>query len=181
MPDWFMHFKDAVIITEKCGPTITIRDILDRMILTLSHPAHAKLEADIMACIENVTADNAAASAQWLLDIVSFPIEARWHAAESSLNHLIDNKAVNDKLFLLIRQYVFDSELDATHGTCWKIWAQLGVGPRTGYKLTDESPHLLLKPVTQAELKRLFAIVFENDRIVLDVLHDAVNILEFKA
>jgi len=67
--------------------------------------------------------------------------------------------------------------LDATHGTYWKIWGELGVGPKTKYMLTEESPVLLQKEQVKKELKRLFKIVFENDRIVLDILTDAARLI----
>jgi len=180
MQDWYPQFKDAVVITGKCKQTIGFNEILLRLIKVLSHPVHAKLENDLMDKIDGINAENARETAQWLLDIVSFPIEARWHAADSSLNRLSDNRIVNEKLFPMIRQYVFDRELDATHGTCWKIWAQMDVGTKTGYKLTENSAEMILKPETGAELKRLFAIVFANDRIVLDILKEAAALSGLK-
>jgi len=83
---------------------------------------------------------------------------------------------VNDKLFLMIRQYVFDSEHDATHGTCWKIWAKLGVSPKTRYRVPRKGKviKLLSRPEAKEELKRLFAIVFHNDREVLGFLREVI-------
>ena len=173
----FFKSNISVVITGTCPKTIGFSDILSRLIKTLSHPNHAKLESELNARLEAVTASNASETAQWLLDIVGFPIEARWHAADSSLNRLSGNKKIDDTLFKIIRQYVFDNELDATHGTCWKIWALLGTGPRTNYRLPENAAELLLKEGTTAELKRLFGIVFANDRFVLDVLREAEKLL----
>jgi hypothetical protein len=57
----------------------------------------------------------------------------------------------------MIRQYVFDNELDATHGTCWKIWAQLVVGAETGFALPPNAGRLLLSKETQTELNAFVA------------------------
>lgn len=178
LPDWFTHFQDAVIITGRAEKTVTYSDILARMIQTLEHPAHSRLENDLIARLDEVTPENSRETAQWLLSIVGFPIEGRFHAADSNLHNFCDNKDAREKVFSMIRQYVFDSELDATHGTCWKIWAQLGVGTETGYALPPNAGELLLKKETQTELKRLFAIVYDNDRVVLKLLRDAAQIIK---
>ena len=177
IPKWFGGFKDAVIITGRTVRSVSYLDILDRMIHALAHPAHAKLEKDFMTKLDGITADNVQETAEWLLDKVGFRIEACWHAADSELYTLCENEAAKEKIFGMIRQYVFDSEHDATHGTCWKIWAQLGVGPETNYAPPPNAGELLLKPETQAELKRLFTIVFENDRVVLKLLREAAEII----
>ena len=80
-------------------------------------------------------------------------------------------------MFDVIRYYVFDHALDATHGTCWKIWAQLGVGTETGFALPPNAGELLLKKETQTELKRLFSIVFDNDVVVLKLLREAADLM----
>ena len=178
LPDWFAHFQDAVIITGRANKTVAYQDILGCMIQTLEHPAHRRLEQDLMARLDGVAPENAWETAQWLIRIVGFPIEARWHAAESNLHHDCANEKAKEKIFGMIRQYVFDRELDATHGTCWKIWAQLGVGTETGYALPPNAGELLLKKECQVELKRLFAIVFGNDRAVLEYLREAASIIE---
>jgi hypothetical protein len=176
--DWFTHFQDAIIITGRADQTVSYREILGRVIQALEHPAHGRLANELTARLDAVTPDNAWKTAQWLLSIVGFPIEARWHAAESNLHHHCKNEKAKAKIFGMIRQYVFDRELDATHGTCWKIWAQLGVGTGTGFALPPDAGELLLKKGTQAELKRLFAIVFDNDRVVLDLLREAAQIID---
>lgn len=174
---WYDAFEYAIIVTGRREPTVTLADILRRVISVLEHPAHARLEADLNRRIDEITKENAQETAKWLNEIVSFPIEARWHAADSSLQRLSDDSAVADKLFLMIRQYVFDKEHDATHGTCWKIWAQLGVSPESHYRVTRKSGKLVMRPETRAELKRLFSIVFHNDREVLAVLREALALL----
>ena len=173
LSDWFKHFRDAIIIVGRTPKTVGYGDIVDRAIETLEHPAHERLKKDLMERLDGVTHENARATAEWLLGIVGFPIEARWHFAESNLHYHCENEEAKEKIFGIIRQYVFDSEHDATHGTCWKIWAQLGVGTHTGYALPPNAGDLLEKSETRAELKRLFEIVFYNDRVVLDLLREA--------
>jgi hypothetical protein len=175
LPDWFHHFQFAIIITGRTDKTVTYSDILARIIQTLEHPAHNRLENDIMARLDKITVENTWETAQWLLSIVGFPIEARWHAAESNLWHSCINTKAQERMFGMIRQYVFDHELDATHGTCWKIWAQLGVGTETGFALPPNAGELLLHRETQTELKRLFAIIFANDKMVLKLLREAAD------
>ncbi len=178
LADWYTHFRDAVVITGSAEKTVRYGDVLARMIQTLEHPAHGRLERDTAARLDGVSAANAWDTARWLLGVVGFPIEARWHVADSSLHTLCENQAAKDKLFGVIRQYVFDAELNATHGVCWKIWKQLGVGPETGYDLPAGAGDLLQRPQTRAELKRLFSIVFANDRVVLGLLREAADIIK---
>ncbi|MCL2707610.1 MAG: hypothetical protein FWF03_00690 [Defluviitaleaceae bacterium] len=177
IPNWFGGFDDAVIITGRARQSVSYADVLYRMIESLAHPAHARLEADLMKRLDEVAEGNVQATAEWLLEKVGFPIEARWHAADSEIYVLCESEAAKEKIFGMIRQYVFDSDHDATHGTCWKIWAKLGVGPKTNYRLPPNAAELLLKPETRSELKRLFTIVFENDRVVLGLLRGAAEII----
>jgi hypothetical protein len=178
LSDWYDPFVSAIVITGRCAPSVTLRDMLTRMVESLEHPAHRLLEPEMIRRIDGITADNALETARWLNDLVSFPIEARWHVADctdSTLPNMTDVEEVRRSLLGITAQYVFDNDLDATHGTCWKIWAQLGVGPDTGYAVCPHSAELVLKPETRTELKRLFSIVFENDRLVLDLLRNAID------
>lgn len=83
LSNWVEPFEDAIIITGRCKPTATLYDVLGRIIHILEHPAHARLEADIMRRLDEITPDNAQETARWLNDMAGFPIEARWHAAEA--------------------------------------------------------------------------------------------------
>ena len=49
----------------------------------------------------------------------------------------------------------------------------MGVSKETGYALPPNAGKLLSKRETQTELKRLFAIVFANDRVVLELMREA--------
>jgi hypothetical protein len=112
-------------------------------------------------------------------------IEARFHAAESftsgeatlfGMMRLSDNQAVKEKLGGVFFRYIANDH-DETHGICWKIWGLLGVGPESGYGLSQKSGEKVMDVKTKAELKRLFALVFENDRAVREILREALALL----
>lgn len=182
MSRWYESFEDAIVISGRSAPAVSLSDVLARCIQILEHPVHARLEAELTARIDAVAPDNALVTAQWLNDRASFPIEARYHAAETftsgesvtfGLLRRAENPAVRKKLGDIFFHYIADNR-DETHGVCWKIWGQLGVGPKTGYRLAPDACERLLRPETQAELKRLFSLVFANDRAVLQVLREAL-------
>ena len=171
--NWQDSFIDAVIVTGHQEKSVAYMDVIDRIIRTLSHPSHAKLESDIMAKLDAVTPENAEQTAMMMCGITGVPIEARWHAAEAfcSMDNMIscltEEQALKSRLSdLFFKKYIADHN-DETHGVCWKIWGLLGVGPETGYWITPESAERLLNPETRNEIKRLFRIVFDNDRAVL--------------
>lgn len=173
--NWYASFKDAIIITgHETAPSVLLPDILQHMIAALEHPAHAALERQIYHRIDELNMDNAGETVQWLNDRVDKPIEDRFHmasCADKIRPTLTDSVKIADCMFQITKQYVFDNELDTTHGTCWKIWRLLGVSP-----YVDRHPAAkVVDPITKAELKRLFSIVFENDRIVLDWLRKALS------
>lgn len=183
---WFESFEDAIILTGRCKPSVTLVDVLSTIICTLEHPVHARLEADLNSRIDQITPDNAQDTARWLNDIAGFPIEARWHAAESfssgeatalGMLRLTDDPRVKDKFGKIFFNYVADNN-NETHGVLWKVWGQLGVGPETGYSLPQNITELVTRPETKAELKRLFSIVFKNDRDVLSILHEALELVQ---
>jgi len=68
---------------------------------------------------------------------------------------------------LFFKRYIADGN-NETHGIGWKIWDTLHVGPDTGYMPTEESFVLIQQPKVQEELKRLYKIVFDNDRAVAE-------------
>lgn len=173
LPDWFDSFEDVIIVTGRAPQTVALRDVLGRMIRTLEHPAHAMLERDVVRRIDAVSPTNALETVCWLGPIAGFPPEARWHAADSSLRWLTGNAAARQKLFGMTRQYVFDGELDATHGISNKLCGMLTLGHAKGYAVLPEAAERIMDAEIRAELKRLFSIVFENDRIVLKLLRDA--------
>lgn len=160
-------------------------DILKRIYAVLSDPSHDALENEIMSDLSNVTPENAVMLSHKLMGINGVPIEARWHAAEaftskgnllySLVNSSPADSAESDELKdvakkmadLLFKRYFAEGN-NETHGICWKIWACLNVGPRTQYLPTEESFKLIQQPDVQSELKRLFKIVFDNDRAVAD-------------
>ncbi len=185
LSNWVEPFEDAIIITGRCKPTATLSDVLGRIIHILEHPANAKLEADIMRRIDEITPDNAGETARWLNGMAGFPIEARWHAAEAfasaesaacGIMRMTDNEGVRKKLGQIFFSYIADNS-DETHGVCWKIWGLLGVGPETGYALPANAEELVIRPENRAELKRLFSLVFHNDRTVLKAMREASELI----
>jgi len=180
LPEWFDTFEDAVVITGRCEPTVALADILRRIIAVLEQPVHAELEAEVYRRIDEITAENAQETAVWLNEKAGFPIEARYHAAESfssnGMLRMTDNSAVRELFGRIFFSYLADNH-DETHGVLWKVWGLLGVGPKTGYAVPENAGESLMKPETQAELKRLFALVFKNDRDVRAVLREALALL----
>ncbi len=175
--NWYDNFIDAIIITGHCKKSVAYTDVLKRIVGTLRHPSHERLEKDIMAKLDAVTPENAEQTARMMCGIASVPIEARWHAAEAfcSMENMIscltEDQSLKSKLSdLFFRKYIADNH-DETHGVCWKIWGLLGVGPETEYRITPESAGRLLNHETRSEIKRLFQIVFDNDSIILAELN----------
>lgn len=178
---WFETLEDAVAITGRCDPTVTLSEILTVIVRTLAHPAHARLEHDLMERIDRITPENAVETAAWLNRLASFPIEARWHAAEafcsreSAILRLTEDTGLQQRLGdLFFTRYIADNH-DETHGVCWKIWGLLGIGPENGYTLAPDVGERVMRPAVRDELKRLFALVFANDRTVLTALRELVQ------
>ncbi len=174
LQNWYDRFVDAIVITGRRERTVTLDDVLRRIVETLSHPSHDRLEARIDAVIDTATPDNAFERAAMLGGITGMPIEARWHAAEAFcpratlLTALTDDDALRGKLGnLFFDRYIRDHN-NETHGVCWKIWGELGIGPSTGYGPAPDAGARLLEH--KEELKRLFKLVFDNDRAVLEGL-----------
>lgn len=193
-------YEDIIVITGEtdCINDVackqTYYDVLKRIYAVLSDPSHDALEAEIMADLSNVTPENAVMLSYKLMGINGVPIEARWHAAEAftSKDNLLyslvnsssagsaesdELKAAAEKLAdLVFKRYIAEGNND-THGIGWKIWACLNVGQQTGYLPTEESFKLIQQPNVQNELKRLFQIVFENDRAVANGIMEILNAL----
>jgi hypothetical protein len=178
--DCFSRFRSAIVVTGRGPSRVSLADSLARMIEALERADTDALEKEVLHKIDAATPENAYETALWLNGVAGYPIEARWHAAEcagATLMRMTENQAARDRLFAVVRQYVFDGELDATHGTYWKIWGLLGVGPETGYAVLPDRTAGIAEPTAKAELRRLFAIVFQNDRVVLGFLREANEIL----
>jgi len=182
LSEWYGAFEGAILIEGRRKPSATLSDVLRRVIAVLEHPAHARLETELYRRIERINADNANETAHWLNEIAGFPIEARYHAAEAftsgksetyGLLRMTGRDDVRSALGRIFFSYIADNR-DETHGALWKVWAQLGVGPETGYAVPQNAGELVMRPETQAELRRLFAFVFKNDRDVLATLKEAL-------
>ena len=169
---WYSMLRDAIVITGSTASDMSCKELLERVVAALSYDEHEALESMIMDALDHVTIENAMDTAGMMCAINSVPIEARWHAAEAfcgAENLLCDicvNKEIHSRLKdVFAARYTMDGN-DETHGIGWKIWGALGVGPRTGYSITQQSAALMLQKETQETLKRLFAKMFENDRAV---------------
>ncbi len=170
--NWHSVLRDAIVITGNTAPDMSCRELLERMVSALSYKEHAALEGVIMNALDHVTAENAMDIAGMMNGINGVPIEARWHAAEgfsgtdNMLCNICTDKEIHDRLKdVFFARYIMDGN-DETHGIGWKIWRALGVGPKTGYDITEQSAALIMQKDTQETLKRLFAKIFENDRAV---------------
>lgn len=182
-------YEDIIVITGEVNRANdaacrqTYLNVLKRIYTVLSDPSHDALENEIMSDLSNVTPENAVMLSYKLMGINGVPVEARWHAAEAFtskdnlLYSLADSlsagsaesnelKAASEKLSDLFFKRYFAEGNNETHGIGWKIWACLNVGPQTGYLPTEESFKLIQQSDVQNELKRLFKIVFDNDRAV---------------
>ena len=163
-------YEDIILITGVAECKQTYRDILNRIYSVLIDPSHDTLKQDIMNDLSNVTTDNAASLPYKMMGINSVPTEAKWHAekafvsADNLLSPLISNEGMKSKLSdLFFSRYIADHN-NETHGIGCKLWNCLNIGPHTGYMPTEESFALIQKPEIQAELKRMFRIMFDNDR-----------------
>lgn len=173
LPDnWHSMLRDAIVITGNTAPDMSYKELLERIASALSYEAHGALERVIMDVLDHVTSENAMDTAGMMCGINGVPIEARWHAAEAFGGHenllcnICTNKEIHSRLtHIFLSKYIEDGN-DETHGIGWKIWGALGVGPETGYAVTEQSAALILQKETQETLKRLFAKMFENDRAV---------------
>ncbi len=174
-------YTDWIVITGKTERKQTYRDVLERIYYTLSDPSHDKPEKDIEATLSRVTQENAAGVAFKMMGISGVPIETRWHAAEAFcsednlLSTLSEDTAMKKRQAdLFFHRYIADNN-DETHGVCWKISRLLNVDPSTGYRPTEESFALIQKQEVQEEMKRLWKIVFDNDRAVAEGIREILG------
>lgn len=182
LPDnWHSMLRDAIIITGNAEPEMSYRELLERIVSALSYDEHAKLEDVIMDVLDHVTIENAMDVAGMICAINGILIESRWHAAEAfcSVDNLLCNICTNKEMHSKLRdvfyaRYIMDGN-DETHGIGWKIWSAIGVGPETGYVITQQSSGLILQKGTQDALKEMFAKVFENDRYVCAEIQDCLE------
>lgn len=165
-------YEDWILITGRTERRQTDRDLLKRIYQILTDPSHDKLEREIYDDLSHVTPENAIGLAYKMMEINGVPIETRWHAAEAFypgdklLFPLMKEEKIQKELGdLLFSRYIADNN-NETHGTGWKIWNALQVGPDTNYLPAEESFALIQKPQVQRTLRDLYKIVFDNDRAV---------------
>jgi len=167
-------YSDWIVLTGKTERKQTYRDVLKRIYSILTDLSHDALEQELYADLSNVTEENAVGLAYKMMGINGVPIETRWHAAEAFcssenlLSSLTDDTTVKRKLADLFFNHYIANDNNETHGIGWKIWGLLHVGTATGYMPTEESFALIQQPEIQEEMKRLWRIVFDNDRAVAE-------------
>lgn len=173
LPDhWYSLLRDAIVITGRTVPGMSCKEFLERIANALSWEEHGALEGVIMNALDHVAAENAMDTAGMICAINGVLIEARWHSAEAFLGagnllcNICTNKEIHSRLSNVFFARYIEEDHEETHGIGWKIWAAIGVGPETGYSITQQSADLILQKETQERLKRLFAKIFENDRAV---------------
>lgn len=176
------EYEDWILITGKAERKLTYRQTLEKAYSVLTHPSHEQLERQIFWNLSHVTPENAPDRAYQMMGINGVPIESRWHAAEAFLSRdsLLSSLPGSEDLkprigSLFFTHYIDDGNGGETHGVGWRIWGCLKVGPQTGYLPTEESFRLIQKPEVQQELKRLFGMVFDNDRAVAKGIADALK------
>ncbi len=167
--DWFRNLRKVVIITEKAKQTIDFSDLLARMTGQLLMPERSVLESMIPRMIDSISVENARGVADYLSRIAGYVVEARWHGAEC-FGTLLPRKTEDETARAKLRECM-DMYFN-THDTCWQIWAQMGVGPHTNYRLPNRISQMMLEKDRQEKLKELFVQVFCNDRTVLEKLQD---------
>lgn len=173
LPDrWVSTLRDAVVITGSRKPAMSCGELLESMAAALSYGEHEALEGVILDALDHVTAENAMDTAGMMCGITSVPIEARWHAGEAFLGagnllwEVCPDKEIHHRLEEVFSARYLQDGNGGTHGIGWKIWGALGVGPETGYQITQQSGELIQRKETREALKELFARMFENDRAV---------------
>lgn len=175
-------YDDWIIMTGRTERKSSFRDILEKIVRILTDPSHDALEREIMDDLHHVTSENAIALSYKMMGINGVPIETRWHAAEAfvSRENLLSSLSDDDKLKsrladLFFSRYIEAADNDETHGVGWRIWGALKVGPDTGYMPIEESFALIQRPEVQAELRRLFRIVFDNDRAIVSGIRELLQ------
>ena len=174
-------YSDWIMITGKTERKQTYRDVLKRICAVLTDSSHHVLEQEIYRDLSNVNENNAIEITNKIVGINGIPIETRWHAAEAFcsadnlLSSLTENTAVKSKLANLFFDRYIANNNNETHGIGWKIWDLLRVKPETGYRPTEDSFVLIQNTEVQDELKRLWKLVFDNDRAVAAEIGKALN------
>ena len=169
---WQSSLRDAIVITGNARPEMSYKELLERIEKALSYDKHTELEGVVMDVLDHVTEENAMDTAGMICGITGVFIEARWHAAEAFCGEenllwdICTDREIHSRLKdVFSARYIMDGN-DETHGIGWKIWGLMGVGPETGYNITERSGDLILQKGTQEGLKAMLAKVLENDRVV---------------
>lgn len=163
---WYDTLSYSVIITGKIEK-LPLPDLLNHMIFMLSANGGTDLEAKVMDAIDSDGGDKQE-TAKWLNNLAGYTVECRWHGAEcftAEMYHMTDNAVCRELLAEMTDMYLL------FHDLCWKIWGLLGVGPETNYVIAADAGERLKGEAAKAEMKQLFAKLFEIDRNVLDMMN----------
>lgn len=151
---------------------MTYSSVLARIASVLADPSHERLEREILSDLDAAAPETAFDIACKLIGITSVPIEARWHAAEAFCTRenliwsLEGDEAVKRELGELFFARYIQNDNGETHGICWRIWNLLGASAETDLARRRIRRAVVGRQV-QAELKALFAAVFQNDQEIL--------------
>lgn len=110
--------------------------------------------------------------ADFLNNTNRYMMEARWHAGECFTSTL-QNEAKDQKERKVLRECA--GHCFEIHDICWKIWAQLGIGPHTDFRLPNLISQMMLDKARQETLKDLFRQIWENDQAVLLLLRTLIK------
>lgn len=170
--DWYDKLSNLVFITDKYDSTISLSETLDHMIRHLIIGDRNKLEQKIYQKLE--TEPDGKKLGMWLNKMNGLAIENRWHASEcyrNTLAPMLDNSQYK-------RLLLEASDLHLRfHDQAWKVWALLGVSPKTHYCLPRNINELLDMPSARGGLKSLFQELFAIDREVSDLLQQCASLL----
>lgn len=175
------EYNDWILITGKATRRQTYRDVLERIYRVLTDPSHDALEQKIYEELSSVTKENAQEISCKIMKMNRVLIEGRAYAGEvfcscdNLLCALTDDQALKNRLKELFFSRYIKNDNGETHGTGWKIWHTLQAGPQTGYLPVEASFALIRQKKVQDELRRLFQIVFENDRLVAKGLKEVLD------
>lgn len=164
-PNWYEHLSTAVMITGRHEAPIPPEDMLARMVGVLAAHERSGFETHVVQLIDDADETGAQGAASELNRYAGYAAENRWHAAEclaATLYCLASSAADKQRMAGTADRFL------NSHDLCWEVWSALGVGPGTNYGVPDNAGALLL--AQRDEVKRLFQMLCENDRAVLDLL-----------
>lgn len=167
---WFKYIENIVIIEGKTEK-LSFNELIKRVINQLEAPDNG-VKSILPLMIDSITPENARGVADFLNNTHRYMMEARWHAGECFTSTL-QNEAKGQKEREVLRECA--GHCFEIHDICWKIWAQLGIGPHTDFRLPNLISQMMLDKARQETLKDLFRQIWENDQAVLYLLRTLIK------